>query len=99
MDLDFSWDEKKAAQNRRKHGVSFEEAKSVFDDPLCQTYPDPGHSLSEERELTTGYSDTDRLIMVSHTHRGLYARIISARLPTRQERLDYERFDRERRRR
>ncbi|MEP7378223.1 MAG: BrnT family toxin [Chloroflexota bacterium] len=94
MDLEFTWDEKKAEQNWRKHGVSFQEAKSVFDDPLCQTYPDPGHSTSEER-VTVGYSDADRLIMVSHSHRGLYARITNARLPTRKERLDYERFDRE----
>jgi uncharacterized DUF497 family protein len=91
MDLDFEWDDEKAERNVRKHGISFQEATTVFLDPLAQTSPDPDHSATEERELTIGYSDAHRLIMVSYTHRGHTARIVSARIATRQERVDYER--------
>jgi len=91
MDFDFEWDDHKAERNLRKHGVSFAEAKTVFADPLAQTYIDSGHAAGEPRELTIGYSNADRLIMVSYTHRGLNARIISARTATRRERLSYER--------
>jgi uncharacterized DUF497 family protein len=91
MQLEFDWDDDKAERNRRKHGISFEEAKSVFRDPLARLYADPDHSQDEERELIIGYSDAHRLIMVSYTHRGLSARIINARTATRRERFVHER--------
>jgi uncharacterized DUF497 family protein len=91
MEVDFEWDQAKAERNWRKHGVSFEEAKSVFFDPFAETYPDRRHSAVEKRELTIGHSGARRLIIVSYTHRGHAARIISARLTTRQERVAYER--------
>ena len=91
MQFHFEWDDDKAERNRRKHGVTFEEATSVFFDPIAGTYPDPDHSAGEQRELILGYSSAHRLIMVSYTHRGRTARIISARTATRHERLDHER--------
>lgn len=91
MEIDFECDDAKAAQNARKHGVSFEEATSVFLDATAGTYPDPDHSADEQRELIIGSSSAHRLIMVSYTHRGPAVRIISARTATRHERLDHER--------
>lgn len=86
----FEWDESKAAINLVKHGVSFEEAASVFSDPLAFTFPDPDHSIGEERMLTFGYSSTARLLAVIHAERGRSIRIISARKATRHERGTYE---------
>lgn len=86
----FEWDESKAALNLRKHGVSFEEAASVFSDPLAYTFADPDHSLGEERLLTFGHSRTSRLLAVIHSERGRAIRIISARTATRHERGIYE---------
>jgi uncharacterized DUF497 family protein len=91
MEIDFDWDPFKAEQNRRKHGVTFEEGQSVFDDPMAISFVDPDHSPIEDRELILGYSTTGRLIIVSYTHRGPIARIINARTATRRERSDYER--------
>jgi uncharacterized protein len=86
----FEWDESKATLNFRKHGVSFEEAASVFSDPLAYTFADPDHSLGEERLLTFGYSRTGRLLAVIHSERGRAIRVISARNATRHERGTYE---------
>lgn len=88
--LKFDWDEAKAASNVTKHGVSFEEAASVFGDPLALTFPDPDHSVGEKRLLTFGVSYEDRLLMVVHSERGRTIRIIGARKATRHERGIYE---------
>jgi uncharacterized DUF497 family protein len=88
--MDIEWDAAKAANNLRKHGVSFEEASSVFYDPLAVTGPDPDHSEGEERLITFGTSPAGQLLVVSHTERGESIRIISARVATRTERRIYE---------
>jgi hypothetical protein len=88
--MNFEWDPKKAARNKRKHDVTFYEASTVFSDPLAITFMDPDHSKNEERFLTFGLSKFDRLLVVSHTDREKRSRIISARLMTRQERSIYE---------
>lgn len=86
----FEWDPTKAAANLKKHGVSFEEAATVFDDPLAGTYDDPDHSEQERRFLTFGYSQQGRAIVVAHCDRGETVRIIGARRMTRRERRQYE---------
>ncbi len=86
----FTWDARKAAANLRKHGVSFEEASTVFRDTLSATGLDPDHSIGEHRFVTFGISKQGRLIVVSHTEEDNTIRIISARLATRQERKIYE---------
>jgi uncharacterized protein len=88
--MEFEWEKRKAAANSRKHGVSFEEAATILGDPLAITFPDPDHSLREDRYITFGMSRLGRLLVVSHTHRTNSTRIISARLMTRQERIIYE---------
>lgn len=88
--LKFEWNEAKAEVNFAKHGVSFEEAASVFGDPLALTFRDPDHSASEQRWLTFGVSYSDRLLVVAHAERGRSVRIISARKATRHERGIYE---------
>jgi len=88
--MEFEWDSKKATENIQKHGVAFQEAATVFGDPLAITFGDPDHSLSEERHITFGLSLQKRLIVVSHTERGDRTRIISARLMDRKERKIYE---------
>jgi len=90
MSLAFGWDEEKAKQNLKKHRVSFEEASTVFGDPLSLTVPDPAHSEAEERFVILGHSHTGKLLVVVHTERGDNIRIISARRATKQERKDYE---------
>jgi uncharacterized DUF497 family protein len=90
MGLKFEWDERKADQNRKKHGVSFEEASTVFGDPLSRTIPDPLHSEGEDRFVMLGESHGRRLLVVAFTERGPNIRIISARKATRRERKDYE---------
>lgn len=92
--MQFSWDAKKAVTNLQKHGVSFEEALSVFRDPLAWIHSDPEHSVGEWREIIIGYSDSGRLILVSFTERGDVVRLINARLPDASERRDYEEGDR-----
>ena len=84
------WDARKALANRKKHGVSFEEAATVFSDQLALTFEDPDHSSDERRELTIGHTVNQRIVFVSHCERGRRIRIISARLATRTERRDYE---------
>jgi uncharacterized protein len=86
----FEWDESKAASNLSKHGVSFEEAKTVFDDPLYVDFYDPAHSDDEDRYLIVGESNQRRLLIVSYTERGSLIRLISAREVTRTEREVYE---------
>jgi uncharacterized DUF497 family protein len=87
----FEWDRLKDDENRTKHGVSFEEASTVFADPLAATIPDPDHSQTEMRFLTMGLSSTGRLVVVSHTEEedDLF-RVISAREATSHERKAYE---------
>ena len=86
----FEWDPKKAAANPKKHRVTFQEAATVFGDPLAITFDDPDHSEDEERHLTFGLSLQGRLIVVSHTERRDRARIINARLMESEERVIYE---------
>jgi uncharacterized protein len=86
----FDWDENKAARNLLKHGVSFDEAKTVFDDPLYVDFYDPEHSGDEDRYLIVGESNQRRLLIVSYTERGNLIRLISAREVTRTEREVYE---------
>ncbi len=88
--LKFEWDDAKALTNLAKHGVSFEEAASVFGDPLAITFPDPDHSIGEKRWLTFGVSHGDRLLVTAHSEHGRAIRIISARKATRHERGIYE---------
>ncbi len=88
--MQFEWDPRKARQNLRKHGVGFDEAATVFGDPLAVTFPDPDHSEMEERLLTFGMSRQGRLLVISHTTRRPRVRIISARRMTRYERTIYE---------
>ncbi len=86
----FDWDRRKAQSNLRKHGVSFDEAASVFLDPHALSGPDPDHSLGEERYITFGYSQLGRLLAVCHSYRTQRIRIISARRVMRSERKMYE---------
>ena len=88
--MDFEWEPDKAARNLAKHGVSFHEAGTVFGDPLAITFSDPDHSEEEDRFLTFGHSSEGHLLVVSHTDRGEFTRIISARRATRTERKLYE---------
>jgi uncharacterized protein len=90
MALRFEWDRKKAAENIKKHGVSFEEAASCFGDGLSISVADPDHSEREQRWLLVGVSSIDRLLVVAHTDRGGNIRIISARLATSRERKNHE---------
>jgi uncharacterized DUF497 family protein len=86
----FTWDPAKAAQNLIDHGVSFDEATTVFGDPLAGTIPDPDHSIGEQRLLTMGQSSAGKLLVVSHIKEGDTIRIISVRRATSHERKDYE---------
>jgi uncharacterized protein len=88
--MKLEWDSKKAAENKRKHQVSFHEASTVFGDPLAITFSDPDHSEGEYRFLTYGVSRLNELLIVSHTEREGRVRIISARKATRRERRIYE---------
>ncbi len=86
----FEWDAEKAAQNLNQHGVPFEEAVTVFYDPLAATFDDPDHSLGEQRFLTLGYSSRGRLLVVWHTERRDAVRLINAPRATRRERKRHE---------
>jgi hypothetical protein len=88
--LRFEWDAPKSTANLRKHGVSFEEAATVFGDPLALTFADPDHSIREARFITIGQSHQDLLMVVAHVERGRTIRIISARKATKHERTIYE---------
>jgi len=89
--MDYEWDTTKADTNFKKHGVSFEEAQTVFNNPLAMIFDDELHSsLAEYREIIIGHSHQNRLLLVSFTERPQAIRIISARLTTQREREDYE---------
>jgi uncharacterized DUF497 family protein len=90
MSIRFFWDPHKAEANRRKHGVSFEEALTVFADPLARIHDDPGHSDRELREIIVGHSSRGRLLLVAFVDRQGAIRLISGRKATRHEREDYE---------
>jgi len=91
MVLSFEWDRDKAEANRKKHGVDFQEATTVFRDTLSSTICDPDHSTAAgERELTIGLSHRQRLLVVAHCQRGNRIRIINARPATRRERKECE---------
>jgi uncharacterized DUF497 family protein len=86
----FEWDDQKATSNLKKHGVSFQEAKTVFGDTLSITVADPEHSESEYRFIDIGLTESGRLLVVSYTERGTKIRIISSRLALPAERMLYE---------
>ena len=86
----FEWDAAKAAVSLLQHGVSFEEAATVFQDPLAKIHDNPVHSAAERRDIIVRHSVQGQLLMVSFTDRGSKIRLISARPVTRHERHDYE---------
>ena len=88
--MEFNWDNRKAATNLKKHKISFQEAATVFNDPMALTFDDPDHSIGECRLLTFGMTDSQKLIIVSHTEANSIIRIISARLMDKHERKIYE---------
>jgi hypothetical protein len=88
--MKFKWDNKKAVSNLKKRGVSFQEASSIFSDPLAITFDDPDHSVGEERYLTFGISYSHCLLTVVHAQKDDMTRIISGRVATRKERKIYE---------
>ena len=88
--LNFEWDPNKAQSNLDKHGVAFEQAATVFGDPLSLTIGDPEHSEGEERFILLGQAITNRLLVVVHTEQRDRIRIISARMATKQENRTYE---------
>ncbi|MGE5776815.1 MAG: BrnT family toxin [Chloroflexota bacterium] len=87
---EFEWDDEKAKKNLKKHGVSFEEAATIFNDPRVATIFDPDHSEKEERFVSLGMSFIQRLLSVIHTNRAERIRLISARKATKTERKAYE---------
>jgi len=90
-DIEFEWSSTKAASNLKKHGVSFDEAETAFDDEFAYIFDDEGHSDEEPREILIGYSMTNRLMYVSFIQRASdQIRIISARMADRRERISYE---------
>lgn len=88
--MNFEWDESKRISNIEKHGISFEEAKTLFNNPLAVIFDDPLHSIDEAREIIIGHSSQNQLLVVVFTERSGITRIISARLATRRERENYE---------
>lgn len=87
---EFEWDDEKAQSNLKKHGVSFAEAATVFNDPKIATISDPDHSENEERYVSIGISVITRLLTVIHTYRKKRIRLISARKATKPEKKKYE---------
>ena len=90
MKLNFEWDFDKAKANLKKHGVSFDEATTVFIDPFSMTKSDPDHSVDEQRYIDIGRSDEGRVLLVVYSERGTNIRIISCRKVTNSERKLYE---------
>lgn len=90
MSLEFAWNPAKAKENATKHGVAFDEALTVFTDPLARIFDDPDHSGHEHREIIIGHSVRQRLLIVCFTERDGRVRIINARETTKRERRDYE---------
>jgi uncharacterized DUF497 family protein len=91
--LSFEWDAQKADINKEKHDISFEEACTVFADPISLTIHDPLHSEFEDRFIIIGFSHKNRLLVVIHSERGDKIRIISARKATKKERIYYESYE------
>jgi uncharacterized DUF497 family protein len=90
MSQQFEWDATKAADNLKKHRVAFDEALTVFADPLARIFDDPDHSADEKREIIIGHSTSHRLLVVGFTERNKLVRIITARSATGRERRTYE---------
>lgn len=88
--FEFEWDDEKADENLRKHGVEFEEAQAVFLDPFARTKYDPDHSREEHRFIILGYSKRNRLLVVCYALRESRFRLINARRANRKERQEYE---------
>ncbi len=88
--MEFEWDRAKAKDNLKKHKIAFDEAVTVFYDPLAATFDDPDHSVGERRLVTIGYSSQDQLLVVVHTEFDSMIRIISARPATASERKNHE---------
>ena len=88
--MEFEWNAEKAKINVKKQNVSFHEAGTVFNDPLSLTFPDPDHSMGENRYIIIGMSSLGQVLVVAHTDRGTNIRIISARKATPKERRFYE---------
>jgi uncharacterized DUF497 family protein len=88
--MKFEWDKQKAKLNLSKHGISFEEAQTVFDDPLYVDFYDPDHSENEDRYIILGESSNSRILLVSYTERSDKIRLISARQVTKQELIAYQ---------
>jgi hypothetical protein len=86
----FEWDDEKVQSNLKKHGVSFDEAATIFNDPRIATISDPDHSEDEERYISIGMSVIMRLLSVIHTFRKERIRLISARKATKTEKKNYE---------
>jgi uncharacterized DUF497 family protein len=97
-EIKFSWDERKNTSNKKKHGLSFQEAVTVFHDENARLIPDPSHSLEEDRFILLGISSKLRVLIVCHCYREKeqLVRIISARKATRQEKQQYEDLSHER---
>ena len=93
MNLTFEWDEEKANSNLKKHKISFEEGKTIFDDPFLLTFPDLEHSEFEERYINIVTSVKGRILILIHTERGENIRIINCREATSTERRAYEKRD------
>lgn len=92
VNLEFEWDAAKASENLKNHRVSFEEAKSIFNDPLLLTFPDPEHSDEEHRYINIGVSSHSRILLVVFTDRKGKLRIISSRKATAKEKKLYETY-------
>ena len=90
MAAKFEWNRRKAKSNRSKHHVTFDEALTVFADPLARIFDDENHSTTETREIIIGHSIRKRLLLVCFVEKEDTIRIISARKATRRERQDYE---------
>jgi uncharacterized DUF497 family protein len=88
--MQFEWDRDKVRRNLKKHGVTFDEAVTVFYDPVFATFDNPDHSVGERRLITIEFSAQGRLIVVCHTERGSAVGIISARPATARERKRHE---------
>jgi uncharacterized protein len=93
MKLGFEWDEVKAKANLKKHGVSFDEGKTIFNDPFLFTFADNEHPVNEERYINIGLSASGRVLILTHTERQDKIRIISCRKATVHERRFYEEGD------
>ena len=92
MNFQFEWNRQKAKLNLQKHNINFEEAKTVFQDPLAYIFDDEWHSVGEQREIIIGHDLRNRLLLVCFTERNKKIRIISARITTKKERQDYEEY-------